>query len=301
LSVIILAISCTSDHNSDYTAEQKQFITDINTLIAQVAVPLSQSEIQTRFSAAGGPLVSAKYIMFGEKHTDVPTLIDQARAIEALISPNDIILFESAPAGQDRDCDLNILDIFVMQKWNATGKAYNPAEVSEFSVPYTHMFSKTKKELHLANLKVHSAKCQYWDNPDANKLSPDLKALSVRNATMIGFAAKVGVQYNHVFILAGILHLPSGDLDLFKSDYGSSPALTERYFKLNTEQVNALNLVDYYQVVQAATDSFFLNLASIRGHGSTQEIHDFLRNQDYIELIPVSLLKQPPSCGANCD
>jgi len=287
LSIIITL--CTSCFDESYTPEQSQsFVSEMNELIDKVSVPLSNGDINDRFFSGGGPLSKAKYVLFGEVHMHDKTLLDQARALQTLVRAGDTVLFEGNDAGNIKPCDDYILGIFVATKTDDDLK-YNKFAKSDGMNKYRSLFEQNKHRLNLNKLNIHYAKCGYWDNRSAFDVTPESQSLEIRNSTMADSMNDRKWDSNRTFVISGLLHLPSGDLDNFKQTFGTfeyQPLRSGFFPQLDLYDVKRLTLSEFYSVVDGVTHPKFRDLQEISAWGSTRKIYEFLKTIDYVEFMP---------------
>lgn len=284
-----------------WTAEERAFIEKANSLIDEIVKPLTQSEIDANFFKAGNStLADAKVIMLGERHNDVAGQVWNAKLVEHLIKPGDIVLFEGYAAGEEIPCTLSFVNILASEKFNADGNIlYDPSQFIVVRSATIQLFKKTQYEVNYKKLKIRFAKCFAWDDPEAKKSKP-LEFLSIarRNSAMVNeIQSKLNTSTGSIFVEAGKFHLPSGELDSFKDRYFTYAIFASIFPDLNRSKVDNLKIDQYYSILTGATNQQILEKI---GYGSTQVIYDFLQSQKYIEIIPQELIKGTAPCGAEC-
>jgi len=283
--------------------EQQRFVSEFNGLIDQVAKPLQPKDLNSRFFSNGSQLSNANYILFGENHVDLPSLIDQARAFQTLLHPGDIILVEGNNSGLEADCYYTIVfTIYAVKKWNEVTTAYDPDIFDKFRSKLFHFYKETKSQLNLNKLNLRGVSCVFWDDKEALELPVNQQSLLTRNNTMVRtMSAASGLASGHVFIKAGSHHLPSGDLDHFRHYYRGLPSIVSLYYAMTLPQLLELTLSNYYAKISSASAVGALTDISNLGLGTTKPIYKYLLPKSYIELIPKRLIKASQSCELACD
>jgi len=285
-----------------WTPTEATFIAEVNDLIDQISQPLLPNELNTKFFSTGtSSSTQARVVLLGENHVDVPSLLEQARALQSLVKAGDVILFEGADAGKAADCIDPLSQLWSAGKWSKTGQIYTGTSLQPFDARFNALMNITVSALNLSKINFAKATCLYWDNSAAFLLEPWLLSLQTRNTAMTEeIQRNLSLIFGTIFIKAGKNHLPSGELDSFK-DFFTNSTDTEPFYNLMPDDLQKLTIPQFYQTLSKSTNADAIAIQKLLGYGATEPIYDFITNQAYVELIPLSLIKGTDPCGTQCN
>ena len=294
-----------------HTEEEKLFINDFNSYLLKIKEPpYSFQDLEKGFSNSGKDVKQAQIIFFGERHQDPVMKFEQLRALELLLKPDDVVLFEGGDAGEEAfDCVNSFGNAYIQHKWFGRGRKFDShtgerldwskAEKKVFYDHQIHLFHQTLEALNLTSIKLSQSLCYYWDDKkshvwgekDTREGHPLLEPMTKRNTAMVA-EIKRHLSPNHkVIVIAGFHHLPTGDLDDFKK------FLRRRF---SNRKYDGIDLSSYYFLFQHS-DFPYQEAQHDLGFGASKVIFNFIKDLRYAELIPHSLLQASMPCDKECE
>lgn len=277
LIVFLSTASSIADVKVDpYEATKKLFIEEINSIIEAIVNPrFHPEEFKAKFHRFGKMENRPEIIFLGNIHGEEKILLDQARMLQALLRPDDIILMEGQDAGVQGSCEAYILmDLFVARQLRGRGQTYTPEGSLILQDLFIELYEATSENLALGELVFPLVKCFFWDDMNARHIRPIGQSLALRNAAMVKEIKRNLNGKRQVFVSAGFLHLPSGERRIFERDH--APEMPAAGFG---------SLAEYYRELKSRKDQRAAQLRNDGGFGSTQVVYDFLADKNYSELI----------------
>lgn len=325
LFAFAVAISLHASPSAD--AELKRLaVKGINGIVDAIQAPYGTDELAAKFHIFGDDISKAQVIFLGENHFHEPSYLDQARALQNLLDPeHDVVLLEGGQAGTDGFCNQLVYRHYLLQLANMMNdkleKTNKPLIASDEGMmgslfhTYGPMFGELLYKLRINEPKVMKCKCLYWDEDSARGLESISAGMAKRHEAMAHEIKKHTSKGRRVFVIAGLGHLPNGDLMVFKDAFASpeemslwmpkdkladfkknriSPEGMSRWYGLSRNEVAGLNVEQFYSTLA----SFWrIGLAGLNrdtmGYGLSKGVYDFLKREKlaYTELIPKAIIQ----------
>lgn len=219
---------------------------------------------------------TAKYLLFGEQHTNSAGQLWTAGTINELIERDDALLFE----GNDAGIAVLELEEYILKNILAARlyelkklpKKHKPDSILAIKNAFSTPFAKTKKFLALNMLRFSEVNAFFWDLRQGKKLHPDS---AKRNETMVqcmkDFSSK-----GKIIVIAGALHIPHYEFAAaIKSITGTSLMADYLHSGAKTD------------ILDDAHYRYFTRINS--EYGKTKSIFQFLKGKDFAIFIPKNL------------
>lgn len=226
-------------------------------------------------------ITDAKFILVGESHTDAKSQLWNARLINSLISKRDIVLFEGDQVGTKiknlgQYIIIDLLATRIFEVSTDRNRAYDSTIFDTIKRLIKPLFIKTKNHLNIKILTIDNAWGSYWDLLAGSFVHSDDQK---RNDTMV-LAMSHYESFDHVFVLAGALHLPHYSFANTMKDLKNSP-MAIRHFLASYEgaDINVLNDAFYHSL---------MTMPEFKAY-KTKSIFNFLKDRKFAVLIPKNL------------
>jgi hypothetical protein len=277
-----------NDAYKKLTQEEKDYIERFNVVAKDIRdFPPKGKNIEKYFHIFKNvsKLEDAKIIFFGEDHTNASNQLWSAGAINKLIKSGDVVLFEGAQAGTQRDIPEEITTgIFAAREYEKlkSHKTYKPTANSKIQIKYLSLFYKTRSFLAINELNLEKGKGFYWDLIEGDDLHPDS---AKRNEEMVQTIKNNLIGDGRVFVIAGARHLPHYEFastmkfeEELDAKFPLSPSMPAFLASPGAKR-DEINLAYY---------NYWGTLPNTR-YGKTRVIFEFLKDKDFVVLIPKNL------------
>lgn len=286
-----------------YTPQQRANLAEVNRIIADILHHADEATIRRDLKIFPTPSVglnAQKVYMYGEDHTSVAGLIAEARALQFLVKPGDIVLVEGVPRGKAvPTMDAARHDVMAIMHATAAareGKGYDPAAWDQARAELGSLLLPIWELSNIEQLALASADVRGWDDTTRDGASQATRLIR-RNESLVGAIGDAMARGRRVHAVVGARHLPEGERVAFLEGFGlaASPEWTQRVFGITAlSELRNVPMDRFYSVLAhaAAQDVMW------RSFSTTEVVYLFLRDVPHVVLIPKVVFNSRSAEGA---
>lgn len=269
------------DEFAQLSQNEKDYIERFNVIVKNIRDfhPIKNGVLENYFYIYKNvpDIRDAKYLLFGEWHTNSANQLWTAGVVNELITDGDMVLFEGNQGGAPvlEIDDYMLRHVFAAREYELRmlEANYQAKSLSKITKLFSSLHQKTKKFLAHNLLKLRRGKGAYWDLLEKGKLNKDD---SLRNEMMVETMKYTG-SFKRTIVIAGAMHIPHFEFAMAINYINQYPMLKAAYLNYGA------SLID----INKAHYEYFGKVIS--EYGKTKSIFEFLQSVEFAVLIPKNL------------